>query len=66
MKGLNDKYGDVNVKFTENQKNVDRATAEAEEAEKLANEAEKVTISLCSGMFFLLQVLQSFFLQYFY
>ena len=39
---LKDRLGDVKVKYTENQINVDKATTEAEEAERLANEAEKV------------------------
>ena len=41
---LNERMGDVKVKFTENQINVAKATTEAEEADRLANEAVKVTI----------------------
>ena len=40
--GLKDRLKDVEVKFTENEKKVEGATREADEAEQLADEAEQV------------------------
>ena len=42
MLGLKDRLKDVEVKFTENEKKVEGATKEADEAVRLADKAEMV------------------------